>query len=196
MDKVKHYAPLIVLGIFILPLCGCMMGMHGMEDHGPSHKMSERAKTFEKEIHEKDVKLTLDVPALYAEEEAVLVLTASRILDGTPLTGATVTFLVERLRQSPDGSSVYDVVTSDEREAEEVASKGIYQVRYKFGEQGLYRITAHMGTGEKESPSAPMTISLTQNAGGHEGRNTGESMTPWMVIGGIGMAVMMLFMAL
>jgi hypothetical protein len=191
---VKHYA-LLILSILVLSLNGCMMWMPGM-GHGPSHQMPERAKTIEKEIPEKDAKLTLDVPSLFVGEEATLVLTASSIRNNTPLTGATVTFLVERLRQHAAEHADYDVVTSDEREAEEIAGKGIYQVRYKFAEQGPYRITAHARIERREGFPASMELSIVQDVVRREGHDSEESVTPWMVVGGIGMAVMMLLMVM
>lgn len=192
MDKVKYYA-LLILGILILPLSGCMMWTPGM-DHGSSHQIPEGAKTIEKEIPEKDTKLTLDVPTLSAGENAILVLTANRLRNGTPLTGATVTFLIERLRQPAAEHADYDVVTSDKREAEEIAGKGVYQVRYNFGEQGLYMITA-LAQIEAGVP-APVKIAIMQDVGRREDRGTEESVTPWMIVGGIGMAVMMLLMVM
>ncbi len=126
----KHYALLIVC-ILTLPLSGCMMAMHGM-DHGSSHQMQGHARTIEKEIPEKDARLTLDVPSLSAGEEATLVLTASHIQNSAPLTGAMVTFLIERLRQPAAEPADYDIMTSDEREAEEIAGKGVYQVQLRL----------------------------------------------------------------
>jgi hypothetical protein len=192
MHNVKHYS-LFILGILILPLSGCMMWMPGA-GHSSSHQMPERAKIIEKEIPEKDARLTLDVPSLSAGEEATLVLTASRIQNGAPLTGATVTFLIERLRQPESEHADYDVAASDEREAEEIAGKGIYQARYKFGEQGLYRITA-LARIEAGAPP-PVEIAIVRDAGRREGHDNDASVTPWMIIGGIGMAALMLLMAM
>jgi len=192
----KRYLLLLVFfGITAVPLSGCMMWMPGM-DHGPSHQMPERAKTIEKDIPEKDARLILDVPPLSAGEEATLAFTAGRIRNGAPITGAAVTFLIERLRQPAAEHADYDVVTSDERTAEELAGKGIYQVRYKFGEQGLYRITARARI-EADVP-APVKIAIVQDVGRREGHDHDNeaSVTPWMVVGGIGMAVMMLLMVL
>jgi hypothetical protein len=188
----KYYA-LFILGILSLPLSGCMMWMPGM-DHGSSHQTPERAKTAEKEIPEKDARLTLDVPPLTAGEEATLVLTAGRIRNGAPLTGATVTFLIERLRQPEAGHADYDVAASDERTAEELAGKGVYKVRYKFGEQGLYRIAALARI--ESGVQTPLKIAIVKDVGTREGRDNEASVTPWMIIGGIGMAAMMLLMVM
>ncbi len=183
-----------MLGILALPLSGCMMGMNGL-DHGPSHQTTEPAKTIEKEIPEADARLSLDVPPISTAEEATLVLTANRIQNGAPLTGATVTFLIERLRQPAAEHADYDVVTSDERGAEEIAGKGVYQVRYEFGE-GMYRITALVRIEGKEGVPALLKIAIVQDMGRREGPDSEGSATPWMVIGGIGMAVMMLLMVM
>ncbi len=191
----RHLLLLVLSGITTVSLSGCMMWMHGM-DHGPSHQMPERAKTIEKEIPEKDARLTLDVPSLSAGEEATLVLTVSRIRNGAPLTGASVVFLIERLRQPAAGHADFDIVTSEEHKAEEISDKGIYQLRYKFGEQGLYRITAQARIELKEGVPALLKIALVQDVGRREGHYNEASVTPWMVVGGIGMAVMMLFMVL
>lgn len=190
----KHYA-LLIVGILALPLSGCMMAMPGM-GHGPSHQTLEPAKTIEKEIPEKDARLTLDVPPLFTGEEATLVLTVSRTKNNAPLTGATVTFLIERLRQPEAGYADYDVVTSDERAAAEIADKDIYQVRYKFEEQGLHRITALTRIEAKEYVQAPLKIAIVQDVGRREGHDSEASVTPWMLVGGIGMAVMMLLMVM
>ena len=186
---------LFLFGITAVPLSGCMMWMPGT-GHGSTHQMPVRAKTIEKEIPEKDARLTVDVPPLTAGEEATLVLTASRIQNGTPLTGAMVNFLFERVRRTAAEHADYDVMTSEECEAEELAGKGIYQVRYKFGEQGLYRITAQARIEAKEGVQAPLKIAIVQDVGRHEGHDNEASVTPWMVVGGIGMAVMMLLMVM
>ncbi len=181
-------SPFFILGIYSLLLSGCMMGMHGM-DHGPSHQMPGQARTIEKDVPEQDTRLSLDVPPLSAGNEATLVLTAARIQSNAPLTNARVTFTIGRAPQAGVEPADGHIPEADEREAEEIPRKGVYQLRYKFEEQGLYRITARVRTGT----ASPMTITLAQNAGGEV--HAEESMMPWMIIGGIGMAVMMLFMA-
>jgi hypothetical protein len=164
----KRYLLLLVLsGITAVPLSGCMMAMPGM-GHVPSHQTLEPAKTIEKEIPEKDARLTLDVPPLFTGEEATLVLTASRTKNNALLAGTTVTFLIERLRQPEAGYAGYDVVTSDERAAEEIAGKGIYQVRYKFEEQGLHRITALTRIEAKEYVQAPLKMRSSRTWGGEK----------------------------
>ncbi len=189
----KHYA-LLIVGILTLPLSGCMMAMHG--DHGSSHQMQGQARTVEKEIPEKDARLSLDVPPISAGDESTLILTASRIQDGAPITGAKVSFLVERMQQPGAEHAEHHIATGAERDAEEIAGKGVYQLRYRFEEHGLYRITGRVWISGMDGSVTPMTIAVTQEAGQREGHETGKSTTSMVVIGGIGMAIMMLIMIL
>jgi hypothetical protein len=190
----KHYV-LLIVGILALPLSGCMMWTHG-NDHGSSHQMPERAKTIEKEIPEADARLSLAVPLISAGDEATLILTTSRIQDGTPITGAKVVFLVERMQQPGAEHAEHHITAVAEREAEETAGKGVYQSRHRFEGPGLYRITGRVWIGSKEAAAAPLAISITQEVGQREGHETDKSTTSMVVIGGIGMAVMMLIMVL
>ena len=90
---VKRYLLLLVLfGLTAVLLSRCMMWVFGT-GHGPSHQMPERTKTIEKDIPEKDARLTLDVPSLFAGEEATLVLTTSRTKNNATLTGTRSLFL-------------------------------------------------------------------------------------------------------
>lgn len=189
----KRYLLLLVLsGITAVPLSGCMMWMHGM-DHGPTHQMPERAKTIEKEIPEKDARLNLDVPSLFTGEDSLVILTASRIRDGTPITGAKVAFLIEQLQQPGREHAEHHVTAGAEREAEEVAGKGMYQLGHRFGESGLYRITARVWVDKKEG-AAPLTVSLTQVVSQQEGHKDNKAPDAMLVIGGIGMVLMMVIM--
>ncbi len=190
----KHYA-LLIVGILALALSGCMMAMHGM-DHGSSHQMQGHARTIEKEIPEADARLSLDVPLISAGDEATLILTTSRIQDGTPITGAKVVFLVERMQQPGAEHAEHHITAGAEREAEEIAGKGVYQLRYTFEEHGLYRITGRVWIDRGDASVTPLTIAVTQEASQREGHESGKSTTSMVVIGGIGMAVMMLIMVL
>ncbi len=64
---------IFIFGITVLPLGGCMMGMHGM-DHEPSRQ--QPAKSTEKEFADKDITLTLDVSPFIIGEDATLTLKA------------------------------------------------------------------------------------------------------------------------
>ncbi len=182
-----------ILGIFSLPLSGCMMGMRGM-DHGSSHQMQGHAKTGEKEITETDARLSLDVPPVSTDKETTLVLTVSRIREGKPITGAKVIFLIERAGESGDVHAEHNFSPAVERPAEEIAGKGIYQLRYRFEEPGLYRITGEVWIDGLDASASPMTISVAQEAVVDERRNTADTTATMTVIGGIGMAIMMLLM--
>lgn len=185
----------LMFGITLLPLSGCMMWMHGME-HDASSQKQQPAKTVVKEFAEKDVSLSLEVPPFSMGEEATLVLRVSHIQKGTPISGAKVTFVVEYIEQPGKEHAEHPAKAAAERETEEIPGKGIYQLRYKFGERGLYRITGRVWIGEKGMTTEPLTITLTQEVDQHEGHGTKKSITPWVVIGGIGMVAMMAIMVL
>lgn len=185
----------IMLAIFILPLNGCMMWMHGMERDASSQKQ-QPAKTVVKEFAEKDVSLSLDVPLLTLRDEAILVLRAGYVQSGAPISGAKVSFIVEQIERPGKEHAGHHIKAAAEREAKEIEGKGVYQLKHKFEEHGLYRITARVWIGEKEGAAAPLTITITQEADRQEGHSGKKSITPWVVIGGIGMAVMMVLMVL
>ncbi len=190
-DYVKHYT-LLIIGILTLPLSGCMAAMHGT-NQGSSHQMQGHARTIEKEIPETDTRLSLDVPPISTGDEATLILTASRIQDGTPITGAKVVFHVERMQPPVSEHAEHHIISGAEREAEEIDGKGMYKSRYRFEEHGLYRITGRVWI-DKDESATPLTISVTQEAALSEGRHTDDSTVAMTIIGGIGMALMMLIM--
>jgi hypothetical protein len=78
-----------------------------------------------------------------------------------------------------------------ELEASET-QRGTYEAAYRFEERGSYRITARLVTAE-EPEAAPLTIAVTGEAGAHAGK---RDSTLWMVLGGIGMAAMMIVVML
>jgi hypothetical protein len=173
----------------ILPLGGCMMGMHGM-DHGPAHQ--RYAKSIEKEFTARDVTLTLDVPPLVIGESATLVLRAYHIQRGTPVSGAKVTYRIEKSGgEHPENH----VSATQEREADEIAGKGLYQLRYRVDEGGLYKITARLWMEGKDEAAPPLSVSMTQETDRH-GNHDETTRNTWMIIGGIGMAAMMAIMIL
>ncbi len=87
------------------------------------------------------------------------------------------------------------VSATDEREAHEIAGKGVYQLRYHVHEGGIYKITARLRMEGSAEAAAPLSVSLTQETDRH-GNHDETSRNTWMVIGGIGMAAMMAIMIL
>ena len=183
----------VLSGFFVLLLSGCgyMMAMHGM-DHGYVLQKKQPVRTVVKEFAEKDVTLSFDVPPLSIGEEVTIVLRGTRTQSGAPISGAKVSFLIEQIEQAGGEHVEHHAKTTAEREADKITEKGIYLLKYRFEEHGMYRITARVWISEKEGAEMPLTIVFTQNVDRHEGHGTGKSVTPWVVIGGIGMAVMML----
>ena len=181
-----------IFGIAVLPLSGCMMGMmHGM-DHEPSHQ--QPAKSTVKEFADKDVTLTLEVSPFVVGEDATFILKAYPMHRETPLSGAKVTYRIERIEKSVNERPEQHIGAAEEREANEIAEKGVYQLRYRVDEGGLYKITARLLMAGRDD-AAPLSVSLTQETG-HHGNHDEKTGDTWMIIGGIGMALMMAIMML
>ena len=180
-----------IFGITVLPLHGCMMGMHGM-DHEPSHQ--QPAKSIVKEFADKDVTLTLEVSPFVIGEDATFVLQAYHTQRETPLSGAKVTYRIVRVEKPGKERPEQHIGAAEEREADEIAEKGVYRLRYRVDEGGLYKITARLWM-EGRDDAAPLSVSLTQETGlhGNHDEKTGDT---WMIIGGIGMVLMMAIMML
>jgi hypothetical protein len=168
---------LLLAAIAAVPLLlgGCMMGMHG-GDHGGGMP----ARTIVKELSSEGIILSLDAPRPAAGKETELVLKAERIRDGAPVTGGRASFVIPR----PEGGAEV------EREAVET-QPGTYAASYRFDGHGPYRVTARLATAEQ--PERPLTITVGVEAGDHGGK---KGSTLWMVLGGIGMAAMMLVVML
>ncbi|MBI2899985.1 MAG: hypothetical protein HYY17_07355 [Planctomycetes bacterium] len=79
----------------VLPLGGCML-MHGGGPHGGHGQ----PRSLEKEFSDKDVCLRLDVPPLCAGDEAIVVLTARRRLEGNSSFGLREAREIRRRRPS------------------------------------------------------------------------------------------------
>ena len=178
---------IFIFGITVLPLGGCMMGMHGM-DHEPSRERP--AKSTEKEFADKDITLTLDVSSFVIGEDATLALNAYHIQRGTPVSGAKVTYRIERIEKSGGEHRAIE-----EREADEITGKGVYQSRYRVHEGGTYKITARLWIEGSAEASPPLSVSLTQETA-HHGNHDETTRNTWMIIGGVGMAAMMAIMIL
>lgn len=180
------------IGIIALPLNGCMMGMHGM-DHEPSRQ--HPAKSIEKEFADKDMTLTLDVSPFVIGEDATLALRVYHMQRGTPVSGAKVTYRIERIEKSGGEHAEHHVSATEGREADEIAGKGVYQLRYRVDEGGIYKITARIWMEGRDEAAAPLSVSLTQETDRH-GKHDETTRNTWMIIGGIGMAVMTAVMIL
>jgi len=145
---------LLIGGLLALNLGGCMMAVRGAG--GTSGEQT--AKTIIREIESKDLSLILEVPPLSDGREARLILKLARLREGTPVTGAAVTFIIER--EEPRG----EFKTLARPQAEEIAGKGLYQLHYKFKGPGSYKITAD-ALAEAADAAQVQTVSLTQEIG-------------------------------
>ena len=186
----QHLTRLLLLsGIMVLPLNGCMMWMHGMDHEEPS--LARHGKSAVKEFSERDITVTLEVTPFVIGEDSAFTLAARQIQQGKPLSGAKVIYRIERTESSGDHTGVSE---SEEREADEIGQKGLYHLRYRVREPGIYKITALLSMeGMTEAP--PLSVSLTRETGPLEDHDR-VSRNTWMIIGGVGMAAMMAIMIL
>ena len=145
---------LLAGGLLALSLGGCMMAVRG----AGGTVEEQTGKTLVREIDSKDLSLTLEAPPLSAGREARLILKLARLNEAIPVTGAVVTFIIER--EGPTGE--FTIVA--QQEAEEIVNKGLYQLHYKFKEPGRYKITAG-ALAEGEEAAQAQTVSLTQEIG-------------------------------
>jgi len=157
---------LLIGGLLALNLSGCMMAVRGVSGSGDE----QTAKTLIREIDSKDLSLILEVPALSAGAQVRLTTKLARLQDSVPVTGAAVTFRIERERTG----GIIEKLT--EQEAEEIVKKGLYQLHYKFKESGRYKITASAIIAGETAAQA-QSVSLTQEIG------KAKTSSIWFILG-------------
>ncbi|MGB3940871.1 MAG: FixH family protein [Candidatus Manganitrophaceae bacterium] len=166
------------IGIVKLSLNGCMIGMHG-PDSDPTRHMGRLTKTFVKE----GVSVALEIPGRRMNAISVLTVKINETATGKPISGAKVLGSIERV----DGVSS----APTEPEASETSEKGIYKLDYAFETSGLYEFTIKAWVGEDRS-GPPMTLSATEEIYSQGGAMMNSSTAPWVILGGIGMALTMI----
>lgn len=164
--KISTIGKFLIGGLLALNLGGCMMAVRGVSGSGDL----QTAKTIIREIDSKDLSLILEVPPLAAGAQVRLTTKLARLQDSVPVTGASVTFRIER--EKPGG--IVEKLT--EQEAEEIVGKGLYQLHYKFKEPGRYKITASAVT-PGEAAAQAQSVSLTQEIG------KARTSSIWFIVG-------------
>lgn len=153
-------------GLLALNLSGCMMAVRGAGGSGDV----QTGKTVIREIDSKNLSLILEVPPLSAGAQVRLTAKLASLQDSAPVTGAAVTFKIER--EKPAG--IVEKLT--EQEAEEIVKKGLYQLHYKFKEPGMYKITASAVI-PGETAAQAQSVSLTQEIG------KAKTSSLWLILG-------------
>lgn len=180
------------LGTSILSLGGCMtMGMHGMMQHGSSHQDHPANTPVTAEIRTDEVSIVLEVPPLYAGEESIISVKIYALHSRIPQSGAQVTVLVQQAGHAAADPTVHTTHAPPVRRAEEAAEKGVYQLKYVFAEPGVYKVVAQIQLNGGDQAVPPLAVTTTQEVGhrGHGGYSM--SISPMVVLGGIGMVLMM-----
>ena len=164
--NIAAIAKFLIGGLLALNLGGCMMAVRGVSGSGDV----QTGKTVIREIDSKNLSLILEVPPLSAGAQVRLTAKLARLQDSAPVTGAAVTFKIER--EKPAG--IVEKLT--EQEAEEIVKKGLYQLHYKFKEPGMYKITASAVT-PGEAAAQAQSVSLTQEIG------KAKTSSIWFILG-------------
>lgn len=187
---------LFAVGALALLLSGCMavgmgMGMHGMMGHDASHQDQSLNIPLIEEMHAGQVRIALEISPLTPGEEAILSVEISDLQSGAPLSGAQVTFAVQQVGHSPASAPAHLADDLSGRRAEEVAEKGIYQLRHVFTEPGVYKITAQVRLSGSDTAASPLIISATREVGHREHATPSLGLSPRGVLSGLGMVLMM-----
>ncbi len=186
-----HAFRILSIGLPLLLLNGCMMGMGGV-NHGDPQEMRGSTKEIEKDFPEKNIRLNLTVPPLAGGNEAMVAITARRMQDNSPVTGAAVSVLIERTKMDEAGQTEIQKIADEH--ASEIPGTGEYRVRQRINDPGTYRILVRVRTEGMEPSADPLLISATREAGGNGSGKAGDSAMMTGVLGAIGMGIMMLFM--
>lgn len=185
---------LFAVGALALLLSGCMavgMGMHGMMGHDASHQDQSLNIPLIEEMHAGQVRIVLKTSPLTPGEEAILSVEISDLRSGAPLSGAQVIFAVQQVDHSPANAPAHLADDLSGRRAEEVAEKGIYQLRHVFTEPGVYKITAQVRLSGSDTAASPLIISATREVSHREHTTPSLGLSPMGVFSGLGMVLMM-----
>ncbi|MBI4396579.1 MAG: hypothetical protein HY548_05755 [Elusimicrobia bacterium] len=163
----------ILLAAGVSGMSGCMMMHMGQMSHGGS-----KVQMIIKERDSGEITIRLEVPPLVVSQEAVLTVRLTDSATFGPLEPRKVEITVSSL--------------PEKIEAKPGRKEGDYEVRHVFTQEGKYEISARAVFDREEV--SPVSVSLTQDvhpAGHGESRKVAR---PLLVLGGIGMALMMLLM--
>lgn len=171
------------IGMMVLSLSGCMIGMHG-SDSDPARHMGPLTKTVVREFEKEGVSVTLEVPSQRMHGISTLTVKVDETATGKPISGAKVIASIGRV-EAPSAPT--------ERDASERSEKGMYKFDYAFETSGLYEFTVKVWIGEDRS-GPPLILSATEEIYSQGGAMMNSSTAPWVILGGIGMALMMILM--
>lgn len=173
-----------IAGGAALILNGCMMWMHG-DMAGHDEHPAGAGTTLIKEVRQNDVKMTAEIPPLWAGREAALSLKVEDLSSGRPLSGAEVDVLAQRKDEA-------GMLKSVQGSAREGAASGVYVFRQTFVEPGWYEFFFTV----KKMPGPGMSLTaqkeVLQAPGLDEAGHSGGRSTTLYMIGGAMMVVMML----
>ena len=173
----------ISVGIIALLLSGCMIGTHGPHWDTAGH-MPSSAETVVKEFDKEGASVALEVPSQRMHGISTLTVKVNETATGKPISGAKVIASIRRVEA---------LSASTERDASETSEKGMYKFDCVFETSGLYEFTIKVWVGEDRS-GPPLILSATEEIYSQGGAMMNSSTAPWVIWGGIGMALIMILM--
>jgi hypothetical protein len=197
-EAMKRSAMLFALSVVLLFLNGCMMWMHGDRSREHGGRGTAQGQTFVKETRHDNIKISAEVPPLWAGEEASLTLRIEDALSGKPISGAAVDIVVRRAERAEHAGTQHGAESAEKTvhgKAAEGAEKGVYVFNQKFAEPGWYEITFTITGLQKQGAAVPVSHTVKKEVipahepeGKDHGKTGGKSM---LLIGGAMMVVMM-----
>lgn len=169
----------------VLSLSGCMIGMHG-PDSDPARHRGSLTKTVVREFEKEGASVALEVPSQRMHGISTLTVKVNETATGKPISGARVPASIKRV----EGLSSSPI----EREASEISAEGIYRIDYAFEAASLYEFTIKVWIGEDRNGPPPI-LSAREEIRVQNSAVMNSSTAPWVILGGIGMALIMILMA-
>lgn len=180
-----HAIPVAILVVGALGLNGCMLMHMAHGGHG-SHGGHQAVEGIVKEREADDFIVRLEVPALYAGQEAHLRVKIIDVRQSKFVEAERVLVRVQRQGETDEALVEKDAAGS--------LTQGVYQVKHTFAKAGLYDIsaTADLLSGQARQ----MDVTVTQEVAEHAGKSPKKLTKPFLILGGIGMGLMMVLMVL
>jgi hypothetical protein len=170
-------------------VAGCFMHPLG---HGHP-RAREPGTAIVKEVQGEATTVTLEIPPLDAGKEATLTVRVRDNRTGEPVSGAKVALTIAA--PGPRGRvAEQDAAGSTTHVAPAESPKGVYRVTHEFESAGPYEILVEVHARAEAMHEFPIIVSARADVGMPAERGVRASTLPMLVIGGIGMAAMMVIM--
>lgn len=178
---------------------GCMMiGMHGMGGMHDSHEIDEQKSEFiVKEIYKEGLIITTKFPSVVRDNNAIFSVTVLKESTNQPAEDAEVYIEINKLDETVTDHHQHQDKSENEqaRIRFEQIKKGYFELTKIFSTEGTYQIKVAIIPGENMGLEKSVEIIGSFDVvSPHHSADKDSSINPLYIIGGIGMAVVMVFM--